>query len=70
MIYNSLVYPYLSYGIVIWGSAYKIHLDKLRIQQKKIIRRIHGAEYDAHSEPLFKSLKLLKLDDIYKQCAA
>ncbi len=70
LIYNSIVYPYLSYGIVIWGAAYKTHLDKLRIQQKKIIRRINGAQYDAHSEPIFKELNFLKIEDIYKVNAA
>ena len=33
---------------------------------KKIIRIITGAKYDAHTEPLFKTAKLLKLDDIYR----
>ena len=31
-----------------------------------IIRIITGAKYDAHTEPLFKTAKLLNLDDIYR----
>jgi hypothetical protein len=64
-LYYSMVYPYLLYGIILWGSTYDSYLSKLEIQQKKIIRAIAGARYDAHSEPLFKSLNILKLHDIY-----
>ena len=34
--------------------------------QKKAVRIITGNYYIAHSEPIFKSLELLKIDDIYK----
>ena len=34
-IYNSLIFPYLSYGLVAWGQASKTHLDKLLILQKE-----------------------------------
>ena len=34
--------------------------------QKKSIRLITGSEYLAHSEPLFKELDLLKIEDLYK----
>ncbi len=61
-----MVYPYLSYGITLWGFTYDIHLNKHKIQQNKIIRSIAGAHYQVHSEPIFKSLKLLQLSDIYK----
>ena len=41
------------------------HLNKLVIIQKKIIRLIVNAEYSEHTPPLFQSLKLLKLRDMY-----
>lgn len=65
-LYYSLVYPYLTYGIILWGATYQVHLSKLIIMQKKIIRAIAGAKYNAHSGPLFKLSRLLKLEDIYK----
>ena len=34
-IYNSLIFPYLSYGLVAWGQAAKTHLEKLLRLQKK-----------------------------------
>ena len=44
------------YGVI-------IQVSKL---QKKSIRLITGSEYLAHSEPLFKELELLKIEDLYK----
>ena len=69
-LYYSLVYPYLTYGIILWGSAYDTYLSKLIITQKKIIRAITYAPYNAHSEPLFKLLNILKLPDLYKLYAS
>ena len=66
MLYHSIVYPHLTYGITLWGSAHETHKSKLILTQKKIIRIINGSKYDAHSEPIFKKLNILKLDDIYK----
>jgi hypothetical protein len=65
-LYYSLVYPYLTYGIILWGATYQVHLSKLIIMQKKIIRAIAGAKYNAHTSPIFKLSRLLKLEDIYK----
>ena len=66
ILYYSLVYSYLTYGIIIWGSAYDTYLSKLIITQKKIIRAMTGASYNAHTEPLFKQLNILKLPDLYR----
>jgi len=66
MLYNALVQPYLSYGIILWGATFRQHTHKLIIMQKRIVRRIYGARYDAHTSPIFRSLKFLKLDDLYK----
>ena len=34
--------------------------------QKRVMRIITCSKYNTHSEPLFKELKLLKLEDIRK----
>ena len=52
----------LNYGILVWGQNYK-RIFKL---QKRVMRIITCSKYNAHSEPLFKELKLLKLEDIRK----
>ena len=53
-LYYSLVYPYLNYGILLWGNTYKKYLHKLEISQKKPIRTINRAMYNEPSSPLFK----------------
>ena len=64
-IYNALFEPSLTYGITIWGGAYKSYLKQSTIAQKKAVRYVTNATYNAHTEPLFKQLKLLKLSDMY-----
>ena len=61
-IYSSLILCQLNYGILVWGQNYK-RIFKL---QKRVMRIITCSKYNAHSEPLFKELKLLKLEDIRK----
>ena len=43
-----------------------VDTDRIFKLQKKAVRIITGNYYIAHSEPIFKSLELLKIDDIYK----
>ena len=61
-IYSYLILCQLNYGILVWGQNYK-RMFKLR---KRVMRIITCSKYNAHSEPLFKELKLLKLEDIRK----
>ena len=61
-----MIHPYVSYGLMLWGSAYKSNLHVIEILQKKAIRNVHKAKYNDHTIPLFHSSKILKLDDMYK----
>ena len=61
-IYNIFILPHLTYGILAWGFS-KTHLFKL---QKQTIRLISHSKFNSHTEPLFKSLALLKLEDLFK----
>ena len=65
LIYHALVAPHLSYGINFWHSTTKNHLHKLTVLQKKAIRTISNAEYNAPSAPLFKELRILPLDKLH-----
>ena len=62
----SLIYSYLNYCNIIWGGAYDIVLKPLFILQKKAIRLISNSHYLEHTAPLFKSLKLLNIYQIFK----
>ena len=63
-LYYTLVYPYLHYGITIWGCNYNSNLQRLGILQKRAIRIISNSSYNAHTNPLFKANSILKLQDI------
>ena len=64
-LYSALILPYLNYGIESWYGTYKSITDRVFILQKKSIRIITCAHYNAHTNDLFKKLNLLKLDDLY-----
>lgn len=53
ILYNSLIFPYLEYGIVVWGNTYKTTLQSLFILQKRAIRIVHNAHFKAHTNDLF-----------------
>ena len=61
-LYNSLILPRLNYGILAWGHK----SDRLFKLQKRAVRIINHSKYNSHSEPIFKSLKILKLHDLHK----
>ena len=74
-LYYTLVYSHLNYGIHVWGSACNTDLEKILLLQKKAFRAMTGNRwYQKHSEPgplassgpLFKTLGILKINDIFK----
>ena len=64
-IYNSFIYPYLLYGIEVWGTVSRCHFDTVFKLQKKAIRIIASASYREHTKPLFLSHQILPLEKIY-----
>ena len=67
-LYFSLIYPYLHYCILVWGSTYQSSLERIVLLQKRVMRIINKKEYDAHTSPLFKERMILKLNNIYLFC--
>jgi hypothetical protein len=65
MLYYSLVYPYMQYCILVWGSTYPSNLNRIVLLQKRLIRIVYKASYDAHTQPFFKELGILPFDKIY-----
>ena len=61
-LYQSLIGCRLNYGLLIWGR-YASRLLKL---QKRAVRIIANKKYNAHTEPIFKTLQLLRVEDLYK----
>ena len=64
MLYNSLILPHLSYGILTWGAKISMD-DKLHLIQKRYLRIISNSSYIAHTEPICKDLRIISLPDMY-----
>ena len=65
ILYYCLIYPYLLYCILVWGSASKSTINLLFMKQKRLVRIINHSYYTDSSSPIFKNLNLLKLEDIF-----
>ena len=63
-LYYALIYPFLIYGIIIWGNTYESTLKPIFILQKKVLRAITFSQYDSPSSPLFKSPQVIKFYDL------
>ena len=64
MLSYSLIYPFLTYGIQVWGLTYPTYLKPLTTLQKRVVRIMTFSDPRSYSEPLLKSLRLLKFSDI------
>ena len=53
-VYYSIIYSFLTYGIIVWGNTYSSNLLPLIILQKKAIRIITFSDFRAHTSPIFK----------------
>ena len=60
-LYFNMIKSNLNYESLVWGSSNQ-RLIKL---QKKAIRIISGRKYNAHTGPLFKTVDLLTLGDLF-----
>ena len=63
-LYYTLIYPFLIYGIIVWGNTYPSTIQPLFVLQKKAMRIITFSEYNEHSSPLFKLLNIIKIFDL------
>ena len=56
----------MDYCVNIYGNCNKTTEKQLQILQKKAIRIIDNKKYNEHTDPIFKNLKILKLEDVKK----
>ena len=66
MIYNSLIQLYFEYCIEVWGCSKASNLKVFFKLQKMCVRHISGAGNRSHTDPLFASNKILKIEDLVK----
>ena len=65
-LYYSLIYPYFLYANAVWGGTYSTYLESILLLQKRIVRIITGESFLAHTAPLFKESKILRISEIHK----
>ena len=69
-LYYNLIYPYISYAITSWGSAFTTQIKKIQTKQNDVIRlmffvTLFGPDTDS-ALPLLNLLDLLTVTNIYK----
>ena len=70
-IYYTLMFPHLTYQIIIWGGICPTLKSKIMIAVNKILRAILKVRFDMVGRPLmgttvmYKRLSILKFEDIY-----
>ena len=57
-LYNTLILPYFNYSILAWGATIS-NDNRLHLLQKKALRLISNSNYVAHTEPIYKNIRLL-----------
>ena len=61
MLFNTLILPHINYCILAWGYQ----SDKILLFQKKCLRVITGSIFFANSDPLFKAIGFLRVEDLF-----
>ena len=64
LIYESIAKSHLNYNVLSWGNSDNKKISHLKKIQKKCIRNLVGTSYNAHADPIFHELGILKFDDL------
>ena len=69
-VYYTRIYPYLSYGDIVWGNTYTTRLEPTWRLEKKIIMIITFSKFRKYACRLFKKLLISPFDDINNEAIA
>ena len=67
-IYNALIQPHLSFGLLAWYSNIRgnlTNISRLFILHQEAVRLIDKSTFIAHTDPIFKMFNILKLEDLF-----
>ena len=67
---QSLIYPYLTYGISSWCQASQSNLQKLLLLQKRALRLMTFSNQSEHAIPCFLNLNILPVNFLYVESIA
>ena len=65
MLYYSLIYSRIQYGIVTWSTANQTLMHELNVKLNNIVRAITYSSKYCPVTSFYKTLNFLKLDNIY-----
>ena len=65
MIYNALLMSHLNYGLLAWGTAPKLYVDRILLIQKRALRSVFSLNFRSHTTNVFFVNKTLKIHDLY-----
>ena len=65
IIYNSLFRSHLEYCIIAWGNSDASQISKIQTLQKRALRNVANANYNAHVNPLFLKYRQLNVTDTF-----
>ena len=65
-LYYALVYPFLSYGIIIWGATYPTYIKRLKSLQIRAIRAVARCHYRDEVKLFYNQFRILQIDDLLK----
>jgi len=60
-----MIYPYYTYGNIVWAANYDSSLRCVTLLQKRVVRVIAGDKYLARIINRFKELNIMKFESIY-----
>ena len=63
-IYYAIFSSHLVYGCQVWGQNFNIHTEKVFMLQNRAMRVISFSDFRASSFPIFKAMKILRLEDV------
>ena len=69
-IYNSLILPYITYGLLAWGNASNAYLNKILVLKKRVLRLIYFTDRREHAIPLFAKAKILPVTFLYYEAVS
>ena len=65
-LYNTLIYPYLNYGLMSWGNTYVTKLNKIQACQNKCVKNMFFASKSENPITYMYLLSVLKIDNIFR----
>ena len=66
ILYYSMIYPYLIYCHLVWGSTSASHITRISRLQKRAIRIICKVPRLSHTLPLFTETKIIPVNNLYQ----